>query len=545
MVNYLIRQVANLRRDEDGQMAIAVVIALPIVFIFLALGFDAGLWYFDHRTAQNQADAAVLAAAQFLPADVDSQEYWDAVDAVDLWVTKNGSNPDELDCGGGPIPAAVVIEQNKGTWFYDMHPAPPNQDGRLDAVRVCVGRESPGFFAAISGIPWVHVSAAAMARVGPSHLANVKPWAIAPRNPECRNASQLCFHDPNDMYDPYDINDSNGNWDEDDDNWNGPDGNLGDGITPEPDGDLEPCGFYPPIPPPFTVGILGSPEYADPAGLGLCPWGLHADMLQVFKVGANAKYMPGNFAPIQACGESGPGGNVYKECIDGDKTSGFYKVGDTVQVDIETGNMVGPTMQGLEGGSGVEGLYADEPCGGMYGIKTVTAGASTTTEDKCMCDVQATPHPVTGMDPDGKDRADATYAVGRDFIDGDDDSPFDGVSFDFLPGCESRLVSIVVIDKFPQGSGTAEVLGVATYSIAAWDRTSPNKATIGNDSGPLPPTPHQSCGQGVTEWDGVTGGYECGQVWGYFMQGVKPPEVLLQISDTDNPFAPVFIAMVE
>jgi len=35
------------------------------------------------------------------------------------------------------------------------------------------------------------------------------------------------------------------------------------------------------------------------------------------------------------------------------------------------------------------------------------------------------------------------------------------------------------------------------------------------------------------------------QVWGYFMQDVRPPEVLLQISDSDNPFAPVFIALIE
>ena len=52
MSKYLTHRVATLRPDEGGQMAFMMGFALAL---------DAGVWYFDHRTAQNQADAAVLA----------------------------------------------------------------------------------------------------------------------------------------------------------------------------------------------------------------------------------------------------------------------------------------------------------------------------------------------------------------------------------------------------------------------------------------------------------------------------------------------------
>ncbi len=75
----------QLGRDERGQMAFLMVLSLPVLFIFMALAVDVGVWFFDHRTAQNQADAAALAAAQFLPA-ADTTE---ATAAVNRWLGKN------------------------------------------------------------------------------------------------------------------------------------------------------------------------------------------------------------------------------------------------------------------------------------------------------------------------------------------------------------------------------------------------------------------------------------------------------------------------
>ena len=57
----------DLRRQENGQMAILMVMVLPVIFLILALPLDAGIWLLDHRIAQNQADAAALAAVQHLP----------------------------------------------------------------------------------------------------------------------------------------------------------------------------------------------------------------------------------------------------------------------------------------------------------------------------------------------------------------------------------------------------------------------------------------------------------------------------------------------
>jgi len=136
----LLRRIAGAHRDDSGQMAILFVLTLLVVFIFFALAFDAGLWYFDHRTAQNQADAAALAAVQELPATDTSK----ATAAADDWLTKNGSNPGERYC---------------------LDYSDRNGDGKPDTVRVCVRRESPGIFAALSKIKSVWVSAAATATV--------------------------------------------------------------------------------------------------------------------------------------------------------------------------------------------------------------------------------------------------------------------------------------------------------------------------------------------------------------------------------------------
>ena len=52
---------------ERGQMAWAFILMLLFVFMIFAVSLDAGLWFFDHRTAQNQAETGALAAVQELP----------------------------------------------------------------------------------------------------------------------------------------------------------------------------------------------------------------------------------------------------------------------------------------------------------------------------------------------------------------------------------------------------------------------------------------------------------------------------------------------
>ena len=130
MSNYSKPLAAKLSHEEKGPMAILMVVVLPVVFLLFAMALDAGVWFFDHRLAQNQADAAVLAAVQHLPADALSLD--DARTAVDDWVIKNGSDPAELDCGDGGVTPSPE--------FRDVHPAPSvnnpaGGDGRLASGR--------------------------------------------------------------------------------------------------------------------------------------------------------------------------------------------------------------------------------------------------------------------------------------------------------------------------------------------------------------------------------------------------------------------------
>ena len=451
MINYLRRHSASLGHDESGQTAFLLLLTIPVVLLFFALTVDAGVWYFDHRMAQNQADAAALAAVQHLPATF--EELGQATDAAELWLTKNGSELKDLYC--------LDYRDRVGG------------DGLYDAVNVCVRRESPGIFSTLVGVKFVHVSAVAEARVGWATIANVKPWAIAPDDPECDEPGDLCESDL-------------------------------DG-----DGDKEPCGYYPPLP-----GKTVDAEFGDT----LCPWGLHEDRLFRFKVAES--YTPGNFGPIRAC-ELG-GASIYEDCITGALTSEIYGAAPEVWVEVETGNMVGPTMGGLNN------LYGEENITGSLQVyrakkaKGVITGYESVNERTLECDVMSKPDPITGMDPDGKDAAEVAWV-------------YDPIK----PECRRRLVSILIIDEFPDGAGTVKVLGFATFGIARWDRTPPWNDAMGNG------TSDEICGQSYPVEYGGNGGYPCGQLWGYLMDGAYPPQALLGGLGAFTPFAPQFIALTE
>jgi uncharacterized membrane protein len=80
-----------------------VLLILPVVFAFFALGLDAGVWFFDHRTAQNQADAAALAAVQHLPAanaSPNTDLAFPSTAAAHTWLGKNGWDTlKQVPCG--------------------------------------------------------------------------------------------------------------------------------------------------------------------------------------------------------------------------------------------------------------------------------------------------------------------------------------------------------------------------------------------------------------------------------------------------------------
>ena len=438
MSEHLIRRLAILRRDESGQTAFIMLLALPVIFVFFGLAADAGIWFFDHRLAQNQADAAALAAINFLPAPF--EELGQATAAVDQWLTKNGSGPEDRSC----------LE------YSDLVPSAA-PDGLFDAVRVCVRRESPGLFSGFSGVSFVHVSAVAGARVAPvSLVANVMPWALVPPDVNCKYPGEMCQSDLN-----------------------------SDGVVD----DWEDCGYHPPVP-----GLAFDPVLGDT----ICPWGMSGDRLWVFK-SADA-ITPGNFAPISACGVGVPN---YKDCIEGEIPTGFYATGGTAYVAVQTGNL---------------GIATNVALNSRYAAETQSGPPNYDFE----CDVESTPHPISGMDPLGKAAAWDAYV----------ENP--------IARCDFRLVAVALLDHFPFGaSEDVLVLGVATFALAKWDRTPPYGNAEGDSTAVAPGA--RACGEAV----GVSN-FKCGMAWGYLMENVRPPKVLLgRIGDTDNPFAPIVSALVE
>lgn len=410
----------KLQQREHGQMAFLMILTLLVVFMFFAVAFDAGLWYFDHRTAQNQAESAVLAGVHELPQANSSLAAGDtdgATSAANTWLTRNNATA----CGPGCITYSDI-----------------SGDGRVDTIRVAVERDSDGIFSALSGIDFVTISGAATARVGRASIANVMPWAVVPPDPDCDFGASSC------------------------------DGDI--------DGD----------------GVIGDGECN--GSFDECPWGLNIERLIAFKVGGG-----GNTGIIDACGG---GANGYTDCIEGEIVSGFFAEGETVLIGLQGGNLGGNTDSAL-----IDRFSETNP----------------NWQD---CDIEATPDfDDFGYDPDGK-------AAGFDaWI-----NPATAI-----PGCDQRLVVIPILASMPpQGGGSAslEVLGVATFGIAKWQREAPLSASawgVENDAcrshgGGQPPADH----------------FECGMVWGYLYRDVIPPGFLIeQISETENPLAPLLIALIE
>jgi hypothetical protein len=140
-----LRSLLNRSNQEGGQIAIGFILMVFAIFMFFAFAFDAGIWYFDHRTAQNEVDAAALAGALELPSQSNAQA------AVTAYLEKNGvvSPNGAANLCPGWTSASSVFSSSGGT---------------LDRVRVCQRRTSVSVFAAMSSIAGVKVSAQALAR---------------------------------------------------------------------------------------------------------------------------------------------------------------------------------------------------------------------------------------------------------------------------------------------------------------------------------------------------------------------------------------------
>ena len=73
-------------RSDSGQALVVMVVFMLCLLGGVALTLDVGSWYREHRQAQTTADAAALAAAQFLPNTVTAKS------TAQTYADKNGGS---------------------------------------------------------------------------------------------------------------------------------------------------------------------------------------------------------------------------------------------------------------------------------------------------------------------------------------------------------------------------------------------------------------------------------------------------------------------
>jgi len=430
--------------DRRGQTALMFLLLLLAFFMLFALALDAGFWYFDHRWAQNQAEAAALAGAYRLP----NESPTDAYNAASRWLTQNGwsgpiqiSTPGQSACdspNASPLPSNVVglveVMNCRGS------------DSRYDTVRVRLRRNSLTFLSGLFGVNVAYVSASATAQAGSAGGANVMPWAVVP-----------------------------------------------------------PC----------------APKNDCDQSYG---YGFESNLLYSFKcVEAScdpSTYTPGNFGAITSCGQ---GATNYRDCIKGAASSGFFYVDGEVYVEVQTGTQGQNTNSAL--------------------VDLVTSHREQLVNGSYTCDVLATPN-LYGNDPNGKQRLMTTWvytdSVGRQRINDQ---------------CAHRAVLVPFIQSFPRSgsSNPVRVVGLGVFYIAGWDRNGPwgdaaNWKIYDKDNKLV--TPETGCVS--TRPDPPRGGrvekiWDCGMVWGYLLEGVDPADrfQLVQLSDKENPFAPIMVVLID
>ena len=107
------------QRDESGLVLVWTALFLTVLLGFAAVAVDLGHAYYVSQRAQNASDAAALAGAPYLPADLAGAQnaalelasangFTNGVDGTTVTASPSPDNPSELD---------VTIHQNVPTWF--------------------------------------------------------------------------------------------------------------------------------------------------------------------------------------------------------------------------------------------------------------------------------------------------------------------------------------------------------------------------------------------------------------------------------------------
>jgi Flp pilus assembly protein TadG len=158
-----------LRSDERGQTGILFILTLVMTFGFMAMALDAGLWYLDHRLAQNQVDMAAHAGALYLK-NVDSTDLDGARDEVTALITANRGGTADLisdtcDVFTSAITMGATVSSDPIATIITDPIISSDFPWSDQKVRVCIRRTSPSLLSSLAGMAGVYVSAAAEAKV--------------------------------------------------------------------------------------------------------------------------------------------------------------------------------------------------------------------------------------------------------------------------------------------------------------------------------------------------------------------------------------------
>ncbi len=141
----------NVRKNERGQAIVLTVLSLVVLLGMSALVLDVGAWMRTKRRLQGTADAAALAGAQKLPADVSG-----AKSLAQTYADKNGGS-----VAGGDITVTSMFNPN-------------------DTISVKAAKSEPGIFSRVLGVTSTSISASAKARVDtPYSVRYVAPMVVS------------------------------------------------------------------------------------------------------------------------------------------------------------------------------------------------------------------------------------------------------------------------------------------------------------------------------------------------------------------------------
>jgi Flp pilus assembly protein TadG len=298
--------------SERGAVLIQVAIALAGLIALSAFVVDYGVLWVARRQAQNSADAAAMAGAISMGyVDMDNQGL-----ARDTAINVGLANlvwgaPPEITAADVTFPACPVGSPGAGS----------NACIRADVYRNQQrGNALPTFFGGIVGIANQGVRASATAQVMFGDSTDcVKPFAIADKWLELRNDQGPAGWSEEDSFERYVQNGRN----------------AGQLLTPTAD-------YYEaPGAPGGIYGPNGTGFTRESTALG----GDDHGRAIILKSGQpNQAIAPGWYHPVVINPTEGPGGANYRDNI---ATCDPTIIGPGSVLQVEPGNMVGPTNQGI------------------------------------------------------------------------------------------------------------------------------------------------------------------------------------------------------